>query len=224
MTYFEEKGAELLKRLGITKSEFARRMGIRKQNVNVLLKTNNLHTLRKAANVLNVPFEMLISSTSEPDIVEIPAYPLDEGIVPIDNGPFGYIYDTFKGKPKEAFWFLIDHQDGDLKGVFTRSDLGDIDVVWGDRNCGLCHIMLNHINNKDFPTVNQMILTISDIVLTGLSVRENPDVMVLKKNGYIVVIRRNYRIDGKKPESKNWILTAYAKEPSDATQAPLDTD
>lgn len=50
--YFEEKGAELLKTLCMSKAEFARRMGIRKQNVNVLFKTKNIETIRKAANVL----------------------------------------------------------------------------------------------------------------------------------------------------------------------------
>ena len=34
--YFEEKGLALLGQRGITKSEFARRMGIQRQNVNVL--------------------------------------------------------------------------------------------------------------------------------------------------------------------------------------------
>ena len=40
--YFEEKGIELLGKLGVTKTEFARRTGIHRQNVNALFKTNNL--------------------------------------------------------------------------------------------------------------------------------------------------------------------------------------
>ena len=59
-----------MKRLGVTKTEFARRMGIRKQNVKVLFKTNDLRTIRRAAEVLKVPFELLISYTSEPDLTE----------------------------------------------------------------------------------------------------------------------------------------------------------
>lgn len=222
--YFEEKGAELLKRLGITKAEFARRMGIQKQNVNVLFKTKNLQTIHKAATVLNVPFELLIGYTSEPDIEKMPIILPDDEYIPIDRGPFGDIYDDFKGRPKEAFWFLIDHQEGDLQGVFFRKGIGEIDLVWGDESCGVCHILLKHINDKDFPTVNHMIQSISDIVKNGHSCQENPDVAVLKKDGFIVVIRKNYRIKGKKPESKNWILTAYSKESSAATRAPLDND
>jgi len=40
--YFEDKGIELLGKLGVTKAEFASRMGIHRQNVNALFKTNNL--------------------------------------------------------------------------------------------------------------------------------------------------------------------------------------
>ena len=63
--YFEEKGMSLLEQLGMTKSEFARRMGIQRQNVNVLFKTNNLETISRAAEVLGVPLEMLVGYVNE---------------------------------------------------------------------------------------------------------------------------------------------------------------
>ena len=50
--YFEEKGIELIGKLGMSKAEFARRMGIQRQNVNVLFKTNNLEIIARAAEVL----------------------------------------------------------------------------------------------------------------------------------------------------------------------------
>ena len=65
--YFETKGEELLERIGMSKSEFARQMGIRKQNVKTLFKTKNLETISKAADVLGVPFLMLIGYAEEPD-------------------------------------------------------------------------------------------------------------------------------------------------------------
>lgn len=66
--YFEEKGEEILRNKGICKAEFARRMGIRKQNVNILFKTKNLDTLFRAAKVLDVSLEMLIGYIEEPDL------------------------------------------------------------------------------------------------------------------------------------------------------------
>ena len=70
--YFEEKGAALLEQRGLTKSEFARRMGIQRQNVNVLFKTNNLEIIARAAEVLDVPLALLVGHVEEPDITEIP--------------------------------------------------------------------------------------------------------------------------------------------------------
>lgn len=69
--FFEAKGEEILKKKGITKVEFARLMGIRKQNVNTLLKTKNIDTIWKAAKVLDVPFEMLIGYAEEPVLDDI---------------------------------------------------------------------------------------------------------------------------------------------------------
>ena len=46
------------------------------------------------------------------------------------------------------------------------------------------------------------------------------DFITQVRNGYQVIIRKNYRINGKKLETKNWVLTAYSKESSDTTQAP----
>ena len=63
--YFEEKGIELLGKLGVTKAEFARRMGIQRQNVNALFKTNNLEIIARASKVLDVPLALLVGDTTE---------------------------------------------------------------------------------------------------------------------------------------------------------------
>ena len=75
---FEAKGEEILERIGMKKAEFARRMGIRKQNVKALFKSNNINTIRKAASVMGVPFEMLIGYVEEPDIDAMPIIPYDD--------------------------------------------------------------------------------------------------------------------------------------------------
>lgn len=45
---------EILKERGISKVQFADLMGIKKQNVNVLLETNNIKKLKEIATVLGV--------------------------------------------------------------------------------------------------------------------------------------------------------------------------
>ena len=78
--YFEANGEKLLSRIGMTKSEFARQMGIRKQNVKALFRTKNLETIYKAAMVLDVPFEMLVGYVEEPELNEMPIVPIMEDI------------------------------------------------------------------------------------------------------------------------------------------------
>ena len=89
--YFEANGEKLLSRIGMTKSEFARQMGIRKQNVKALFRTKNLETIYKAATVIGVPFEMLVGYVEEPDLNEMPIASIVEGIDEIteDDIPAG---------------------------------------------------------------------------------------------------------------------------------------
>lgn len=70
--YFQEKGMTLLEQRGMTKSEFARRMGVLRQNVNVLFRTNNLEIIARAAQVLDVPLALLVGYVEQPDIDELP--------------------------------------------------------------------------------------------------------------------------------------------------------
>ena len=76
--YFEAKGEELLKLIGMSKSEFARKMGIRKQNVNALFRSKNLETIYKAAQVMGVPFMMLVGYTEKPDSSLFPEPKIEE--------------------------------------------------------------------------------------------------------------------------------------------------
>lgn len=88
--YFEAKGEELLERIGMSKSEFARQMGIRKQNVKTLFKTKNLETISKAADVLGVPFLMLIGYAEEPDLYAFPMEPIEtESTISEEDIPTG---------------------------------------------------------------------------------------------------------------------------------------
>lgn len=84
--YFEEKGEQLLKKVGMSKAEFARRMGIQRQNVNQLFTTKNLLVLQKAAKVLGVPFELLICYTHEPDFDGCQFLPEEVSLPPFETG------------------------------------------------------------------------------------------------------------------------------------------
>ena len=76
--YFEAKGEALLKTIGMSKSEFARKMGIRKQNVKALFKSKNLVTIYKSAQVMGVPFMMLVGYPEKPDLSLFPEPQVEE--------------------------------------------------------------------------------------------------------------------------------------------------
>ena len=96
--YFEAKGEALLERAGMSKSEFARRMGIRKQNVKALFKTKNLGTIYKASEVLGVPFEMLVGYIEEPELNKTPLEPFEEGTEVLDGTGGNLTFDSLVGR------------------------------------------------------------------------------------------------------------------------------
>ena len=133
---------------------------------------------------------------------------------PIGRSKFGNIYNQFRGKVKAAFDFLMKHQSGDLLGVFHREDVGDIDLVWGDYNGGLGHIIRRHIvEQNDFDNVDEIRDIVSSVIANGNIVRENVDKVNIEYDGYRVSIRKVNR-DGRGNivEHKNWIVTAFQSE------------
>ena len=140
----------------------------------------------------------------------------DEEPKPVGSGVFGNIYNQFKGKVKEAFDFLMKHKGGDLLGVFHRKDVGDIDLVWGDENGGLAHILHKHVGEgKSFTNVDEAMSHIQNIIEIGKNDFEDGDKIVFRKGSELVTVRKNFREGGKKIADKNWVLTAYDKEAAD---------
>lgn len=68
--YFIEKGPALLTQIGMTKSEFALKMGIQRHNVNSLFKNHDLDIIARAANVIGIPLAMLVGYVEEPELAD----------------------------------------------------------------------------------------------------------------------------------------------------------
>ena len=133
---------------------------------------------------------------------------------PVGRSMFGNIYNQFRGKVKAAFDFLMKHKSGDLLGVFHRDDVGDIDLVWGDYNGGLQHIIRRHIvEQNDFNNVDEIRDVLDDVIAHGSIVRENLDKVNIEYDGYRVSIRKvNRDAKGNIVEHKNWVVTAFQSE------------
>ena len=174
------------------------------------------------------------SGAAEGTVPEEETAPEENEPQPVGTSVFGNVYNQFKGKVKEAFDFLLKHKSGDLLGVFHRDDVGDIDLVWGDRtkNQGIDHIIDKHIErHNDFGTLDEAMAVIDDVINNGTidNKKSKWDKVVIGKDGYSVVIRKNIRDDKGNivNENKNWVVTAFESEhkqgekqvPSDVTLA-----
>ena len=73
---------EILKEKGISKVHFAEMMGIKKQNVNVLLETNNIKKLEEIATVLGVDLTDLWIDTKTKETISI------NGFIEYDNNVY----------------------------------------------------------------------------------------------------------------------------------------
>lgn len=93
---------------------------------------------------------------------------------------------------------MLKNKSGDLLGVFHRDDVGDIDLVWGDRNknSGLDHIIEKHIERlKDFSSAEEAIQVIEDVINNGQidEKKSKWDKITIKYGDFTVVLRKNVR-------------------------------
>ena len=139
------------------------------------------------------------------------------------TGPFGRVYKEFKGDPKGAFEKLVSTKDGDALGVYHRNGIGDIDLVYGDNEGGLAHIIDKHVGEgKSFENIEEAIDYITHIINEGNIESITLDKAKLSLGDKVVILRKNYRIDGRKKAVKNWILTAYDPHVGDDSSAIRD--
>lgn len=66
--------AEILVERNITKTQFAEIMGIKKQNVNLLLESNNLAKIEEIAHKLGVKFSDLVVDTNAEEQPKVTGY------------------------------------------------------------------------------------------------------------------------------------------------------
>lgn len=120
-------------------------------------------------------------------------------IKPTGHGVFGDIYDQFKGKAQEAIAFLSEKQNGEAIGALHHKDVGDIDLVWGNEEMGLLHIIAKHprvLENLQGKLNDMRIVSSSD------------NRIVLESDTHKAVVSKNWY--GEKTD--NWLLTAYEKK------------
>ncbi|EIC5479957.1 DEAD/DEAH box helicase family protein [Campylobacter upsaliensis] len=132
------------------------------------------------------------------DILEAEEKPLKD--------EFGINFEGFKGK--EAIEKLLEEQRGQVRGAFYKEGLGEIDLVWGDKNYGLEHIL-----NKHGGEFENLAKELSEAVENGKIVKDDKGRLRLEYENKIVGIKDNWK--GEK--TAHWVVTAYVKKEKEAS-------
>jgi hypothetical protein len=125
-------------------------------------------------------------------------------------GDFGTIYKQFKDKPKDAIIFLKIKREGECLSALYRSEIGYIDIVWGENdpktNKGFG---LKHIIEKHGKEIKQLGFEVEDFIVIGVQFgsiikAKEPHKILLESNMFRIIISSEYY--GK---SKRYLLTAF---------------
>jgi len=126
---------------------------------------------------------------------------------------FGQNYTDYYHKGIEAIEKVLQEKKGQVVGAFTRADIGDIDVVWGNEKVGLQKIIAKHSHEFGIFGEGQkgIISGISEIVTNGNLTNENGVYTITYEKD-----DKTFRVGlskGWKGQGENqWIITAYEKK------------
>ncbi|WRA08108.1 DUF3519 domain-containing protein [Helicobacter pylori] len=128
---------------------------------------------------------------------------------------WGHNYSKFKGDGLGAINKLLETKKGFVAGAFYKEGLGDIDLVWGNKDYGLEHILkrrekqaknkgLNEQQAKDYAL--NIVKTIPEIIEKGNAITDN--------NGRMAIEYQNIRVGlnddwySEKLPNK-WVISGY---------------
>lgn len=137
---------------------------------------------------------------------------------------FGQNYIDYYHKGIEAIEKVLQEKKGQVVGAFTRSDIGDIDVVWGNEKVGLQKIIAKHSHEFGiFGEGQQGIVSgISKIVTDGDLTNENGVYTITyEKDGKTFRVGLSKGWNGK--GENQWIITAYEKKDGVGANKTLST-
>ncbi|RVY52915.1 DUF3519 domain-containing protein, partial [Helicobacter pylori] len=129
---------------------------------------------------------------------------------------WGHDYSEFKGDGLGAINKLLETKKGFVAGAFYKEGLGDIDLVWGNKDYGLEHILkrredqalnngINEAEAKDYAM--SVVKTIPEVIEKGVKVERNGRMAVEYKN-IRVGLKDNWK--GEKLPN-HWVITGYEK-------------
>ncbi|WRC05693.1 DUF3519 domain-containing protein [Helicobacter pylori] len=134
---------------------------------------------------------------------------------------WGHHYSEFKGDGLGAINKLLETKKGFVAGAFHKEGLGDIDLVWGNKDYGLEHILkrreeqalnsgINEAEAKEYAM--SVVKTIPEVIDKGVKVERNGRIAIEYEN-IRVGLKDNWK--GEKLPNK-WVITGYEKRLEDS--------
>ncbi|WQZ23532.1 DUF3519 domain-containing protein [Helicobacter pylori] len=129
---------------------------------------------------------------------------------------WGHHYSEFKGDGLGAINKLLETKKGFVAGAFHKEGLGDIDLVWGNKDYGLEHILkrreeqalnngINEAEAKEYAL--NIAKTIPEVIEKGVKVERNGR-MAIEYENIRVGLKDNWK--GEKLPN-HWVITGYEK-------------
>ena len=124
---------------------------------------------------------------------------------------YGEAFPQFKGKPKQAIEHLLKVRRGYVPGAFHRDDIGDIDLVWGNKHYGLKHIEKQR--NKKGQDFNKLMEEITDVIEHGKIIDDewNENMKVIVDETKKILIKLTWDDEKVENKNRNWLFNGYFK-------------
>ncbi|STP13346.1 PBECR2 nuclease fold domain-containing protein [Helicobacter cinaedi] len=116
---------------------------------------------------------------------------------------FGTNYAEHYHSGESAIAKLLNEKQGQVSGAFYRKELGDIDLVWGDSNFGLKHILDKH--GSEFKDIAK---ELDEIIQNGEVVKTHNGYNITLGD-YKVGLNIGWNENGVKIGENKWVVTAF---------------
>ncbi|UOS34713.1 DUF3519 domain-containing protein [Helicobacter pylori] len=131
---------------------------------------------------------------------------------------WGHNYSEFKGDGLGAINKLLETKKGFVAGAFHKEGLGDIDLVWGNKDYGLEHILKRRIEsyikkglNPEFAEQRalNLIRMIPEAIEKGKVGRDSQGRLKIETKDILVALRDNWQGE---PLKSRWVITGFEKK------------
>ena len=116
----------------------------------------------------------------------------------------------YKGvKGQAAVEKLLKEKQGHVKAAFTREDIGDIDLVWGDEEKGLAHLIKRRTEDGNY-LPEEVLNNLAEVIEKGRLNKNKAGRYQIWHKGFVAIIAPDYN-----GEDMRWVITGFKQDKPD---------